>query len=497
MADDGIAEYGVFLCDVRAGRGECRLAAATVLASTFIFLLIAPFAKLPLAHLPVFIPIYQSALVINDLITVVFLLGQSQFVRDKALSLLACGYLFTALMSSVHALSFPGLFSPTGLLDAGPQTTAWLYVFWHAGFPICILAYASCGLQRRRSPPNIAVLLAAAAGVFGAVCGFTLLATSGGAILPPIMRGNHYAPAAPPVLSALWTLNLAAALALSRRRPYSVLDVWLIVVMCAWLFDIALSAMVNGGRYDLGFYAGRIYGLVAASLVLVVLLCGNSRLYLQLARLHRSEREKAAELERLSTVDALTGIANRRAFDAALTQEWRRMLRHGTALSLLLIDVDYFKRFNDAYGHVAGDKCLRTVAQAVAQRARRAGELPARYGGEEFAVLLPHAGIAEAGKLAEVICAAVRDCGIVHEHSAAARIVTISVGVACITQVPDSAAAFSREGVAPAAFSPGATVLVEMADQALYRAKMAGRNRVVADRNDAPDLSAAMELSGA
>jgi diguanylate cyclase (GGDEF)-like protein len=496
MADDGIAERGIFLGDVQAGRGECRLAAAVVFASTCIFFVLAPLAKLPLPHLPVFIPIYQAALVINDLITVVFLLGQSQFARDKALSLLASGYLFTALMSSVHALSFPGLFSPAGLLGAGPQTTAWLYVFWHAGFPICVIAYALFG-PARRSAPGVTVLFAAAAGVLAAVCGLTLVATSASAVLPPIMRGNHYAPAETVVLSALWTLNLGAALALSRRRPYSVLDLWLIVVMCAWLFDIALSAMLNGGRYDLGFYAGRIYGLVAASLVLVVLLCGNNRLYLQLARLHRSEREKAAELERLSTVDALTGIANRRAFDAALTQEWRRMLRHGTALSLLMIDVDYFKRFNDAYGHVAGDKCLRTVAQAVAQRARRAGELPARYGGEEFAVLLPQTGIAEAGKLAEVICAAVRDCGIVHEHSAAAPIVTISVGVACIARVADAAAAFSREGVAPAAFSPGATVLVEMADQALYRAKMAGRNRAVTGGNDAPDLSVAVELSRA
>jgi diguanylate cyclase (GGDEF)-like protein len=497
MADDGIAECGVFLCDVQAGRGECRLAAAAVLASTVIFLLLAPFAKLPLPHLPVFIPIYQAALIINDLITVVLLLGQRQLARGKALSLLACGYLFTALMSGVHALTFPGLFSPAGLLGAGPQTTAWLYMFWHGGFPLIVVVYGH--LASRRTPPRRGVVtLAGAAAVCCAVCGLTLLATVGQHFLPAIMRGNHYTPSMILVVSGVWSLNLAAVFTLWRRRPLSILDLWLIVVMCAWLFDIALSAMLNGGRYDLGFYAGRIYGLVAASLVLVVLLCRNGALYLQLIKLHKSDREKSAELARLSTVDALTGIANRRAFDETLDEEWRRMLRHGAPLSLLMIDVDYFKRFNDAYGHVAGDKCLRTVAQAVAQRARRAGELAARYGGEEFAVLLPHIGVAEAGKLAEVICAAVRDCGIVHEHSAAARMVTISVGVACIAQVPDSAAAFSREGVAPAAFTPGATVLVEMADQALYRAKMAGRNRMVmAGPSDAPDLSAAVELSGA
>ena len=153
------------------------------------------------------------------------------------------------------------------------------------------------------------------------------------------------------------------------------------------------------------------YGLAAASLVLVMLLCGHTRLYLQLVKLHRSEREKSAELARITTIDALTGIANRRAFDEALHEEWRRMLRHGTALSLLMIDVDYFKRFNDTYGHVAGDACLGRVAQTIASRARRAGELAARYGGEEFAVLLPQTGSAKRAsslKSSAISCATAR-----------------------------------------------------------------------------------------
>ena len=231
------------------------------------------------------------------------------------------------------------------------------------------------------------------------------------------MQDNHYTPAMILVVSAVWLLNLLALSALSRRRPYSMLDLWLIVTMCAWLFDIALSAVLNAGRYDLGFYAGRIYGLLAASFVLIVLLHEHGKLYVQLIKLRDSDREKAAELHRLSTIDPLTGIANRRAFEDALDQEWRRMMRHGSTLSLLMIDVDCFKRFNDAYGHVAGDQCLRVVAQVLAGKARRAGEMAARYGGEEFAVLLPHVDIAEARKLGEAICAAVRDRRIPHEHS--------------------------------------------------------------------------------
>lgn len=493
MAEGQNAEYLIFLSDQAAGRSECRFAAAIVVCSTLVFLNVVPFAKLPLTPVPAFIPIYQSALLINDLITVVFLLGQSQFSRGKALTVLAGGYLFTALMSTAHALTFPGLFSPAGLLDAGPQTTAWLYMFWHGGFPLFVIAYAYCGYEQPRHAGVLTPLMAAI--VFAGVGVCTLYATSGQRFLPAIMQANHYTPALILVVSSVWMLNLVAALVVSRRRPLAILDLWLIVTMCAWMFDIALSAMFNAGRFDLGFYAGRIYGLAAASLVLVMLLSGNSRLYLQLIRLHRSEREKTVALQRMSTVDALTGIANRRAFDDALSEEWRRMLRRGTALSLLLIDIDFFKRFNDAYGHVVGDQCLRTVAQTVASRARRAGELAARYGGEEFAVLLPHTNLAEASKVAELICDAVRQREVPHEQSAAAPYVTISVGVASISAFPEAAAAFSREGMAANAFSSGATVLVETADHALYAAKTAGRNRVAAaDPNEAALLLTAGEL---
>jgi diguanylate cyclase (GGDEF)-like protein len=476
MTDAPSEEGTVLLASQPAGRGDRQFACAIIAVSTLVFLVLAPLAKVPLTPLPAFIPIYQSAQLINDLVTAVFLLGQRQYARSNVLVLLAGGYLFNALMSTVHTLTFPGLFSPAGLLGAGAQTTAWLYVFWHGGFPLFVIAYATCGWQEP-SWRGASALLATAAVVLAAVCAFALLATLGQQFLPPIMQGNHYTPALIVVVSSVWIFNLIAVIALTRRKPYCVLDLWLIVVMCAWLFDIALSAGFNAGRYDLGFYAGRIYGFLAASLVLVVLLIENSELYLQLIRLRESDREKAAELQRLSTVDPLTGIANRRAFEEALGQEWRRMMRHKTALSLLMIDVDYFKRFNDSYGHVAGDHCLRTVAQILAGRARRAGEMAARYGGEEFAVLLPHIEIEEALRLADLICASVRDEKIPHLGSAVAPCVTISVGVASIADLPTSAAALCRDGPA-APFA--ATVLVEAADHALYRAKSAGRNRVAA-----------------
>src|SRR6266403_1767221 len=132
----------VFVSTLPAGPGERRLALAVVFVSLAIFLSAAPFAKLPLGQVWAFIPIYQSALVVNDLITAVLLFGQFGFLRSRALLVLASGYLFTAFMAVSHMLTFPGLFAPTGLLGAGPQSTAWLYLLWHGGFPLLIVAYA-------------------------------------------------------------------------------------------------------------------------------------------------------------------------------------------------------------------------------------------------------------------------------------------------------------------------------------------------------------------
>jgi diguanylate cyclase (GGDEF)-like protein len=488
------AEPAVFLSDQPAGRAAARFAGGVVVASTIVFLALVPFARTPLPPLPAFIAVYQSAQVINDLITAVFLFGQSHFARSRPLAVLAGAYLFVALIAATHELTFPGLFAPGGLLGAGPQTTAWLYMFWHGGFPLLVMLYVVCPRGRPGFERGMVPVLVVAALALLAACGCTALATLGHDRLPAVMAGNHYTPIAAALIGAVWLLNLLGLLALLRRRSYSVLDLWLIVTMCAWLFDIALSALFNAGRYDLGFYAGRIYGFLAASFVLGVLLVENTRLYVQLAGLRDSARAKAAELARLSATDPLTGIANRRTFAETLEQEWRRMMRHKTPLSLLMIDVDYFKRFNDSYGHVAGDQCLRAVAQTIAGRARRAGELAARYGGEEFAVLLPHCDVAAASRLAALICQSVRDRRIAHAASGAAPYVTVSIGVAGIADVPKSVAALSRETAASLASQVGGMLLVEAADQALYRAKMAGRDRWQAAGSDDIDIAAAADV---
>ncbi|HYS17598.1 MAG TPA: ATP-binding protein [Candidatus Binatia bacterium] len=303
---------GVFLSTLPSGRGDRRLACSVVLVSVAIFLAVVPFAKKPLAQIWAFIPIYESALVINDLITAVLLFGQFSILRSRPLFVLASGYLFTAFITVPHALSFPGLFAPTGLLGAGPQTTAWLYMVWHGGFPLFVIAYVLLGEAGRETGwtwgrPGGAVLCGVAA-IAAVVGGITLLVTAGQELLPAVIQGARYTPAMIFVSSSVWALSLLALVVLWRRRPHSVLDLWLMVVMCAWIFDIALASVLNSGRWDLGFYAGRIYGLLAASFVLLVLLLENGVLYARLVEAHDGERQ---ERQRAQQAEEAAAAANR------------------------------------------------------------------------------------------------------------------------------------------------------------------------------------------
>lgn len=206
----------------------------------------------------------------------------------------------------------------------------------------------------------------------------------------------------------------------------------------------------------------------------------NPPLLVARARTQLRMKQLSDQLRHQSTTDAMTGIANRRRFDERLESEWQRARRERHALSLLLLDVDHFKRFNDRYGHPAGDACLRAVAQAAAGCIQRPADLAARYGGEEFAVLLPHTDRAGAGCVARRLLAAVRELGIEHDDSLTAKHVTVCVGLAVYDRDSPcwtAARADGPWGEDARAIYVDAPALLRAADLALYAAKNTGRDR--------------------
>ncbi|MDD5391909.1 MAG: GGDEF domain-containing protein [Thiothrix sp.] len=210
--------------------------------------------------------------------------------------------------------------------------------------------------------------------------------------------------------------------------------------------------------------------LAVAALLLGVLLAMASQFVTHLLNdLHAAK----LQMQEQAHTDPVTQIPNRRFFDSIFKTEWRRAGREGKNISLLMIDVDHFKRYNDRHGHHAGDQCLQIIAQCIKAVARRASDVVARHGGEEFVILLPDTSLEDAAKLAERLRKSVEEQRIPHSDGAIPRIVTVSVGVSCCTpSTPHDNATNEDTGLVYPA------MLLNAADRALYRAKRNGRNQI-------------------
>lgn len=378
---------GAFLSRSVTGQRELRLCLTFVGISALVFVICIPFVRLALHPSPAFVAVYNAVSTLNDLTTSIILFAQFKILRSRALLLLGSGYLFASVMSAIQLLTFPGMFTPAGLLGAGPQTALWLCIFWHGGFPLVVIFYAiSDGSHREiASPPRIAIGTAAIA-IIGAVFACWFAATwcaEGGRLLPSLLDPNGFTPWQRVVNLTDVVLVVAAFILLWKRSQRSLLNVWLMVVMSYWFCDITLSSYLNGGRYDLGFYAGRIYGALAASFVLAVLVLENSRLYRKLAIAAGRLRERAADLA-MANRTLQNEIVCRQQAEEELHSAQAELARVSRMSAMGELICSLADEVNQPIGAIMinADTCLRCLANDVPniERARAIGQMIAKDG---------------------------------------------------------------------------------------------------------------------
>ncbi len=394
-----------------------------------------------------FVPAVLATVACFDIMSVWLLAGEYLDTGDHRMLGMTLAYLWSLLLMGGYALAFPGVASSHPPLAVTRSVAPYLYIGWHAGFPVLLgAAWAPWSWlerveARRRGP----LLAGAAAGMSGAalltITGCVLYARR----LPVLIHGldtasmaKVTAPGALPLVVA--SLLLCARAVRGRTGP----ERWSAVAILVCLCDLCLTYS-SRYRYSLGWYTGRTLTVAASAVVLIAMLASFRRL------------KAAAEFN--AAYDGLTALVNRRsAYDSAAAMI-ARARRTGTALSVVMFDLDQFKQINDSYGHAVGDEVLRCVASTV-RAAVRDSDIPARLGGEEFAVLLPDTCLEQARVVAERLQAQLRARTI----PALGSSVTASFGVAELS--PADAAAEN---------------LLHRADQAMYRAKALGRDQI-ADR---------------
>jgi len=300
MLHEASDESPFVLATLPPSQRQLRAAIGIVVVLFIAFIVTAPLANTQLPRVDAFIPVNETVILINDLIISALLFSQYSILRRRALLMLASGYLFTALLIIPHALTFPGVFAPTGLLGAGLETTVWLYIFGHLASPIAVIVYAlvkeadTKASVGQRSP--VLVISLSIAIVTGAVCGLTWAVIAADSILPQVFRDSIQMNQSIRLLVGCLIIALdVVALALLWRRRRSVLDLWLKVNCCVWLFEAVMTAILINARYSLGFYAGRAFGIVATFIVLLVLLSETTAVYAQLAQsVARQRRDRQA-----------------------------------------------------------------------------------------------------------------------------------------------------------------------------------------------------------
>jgi diguanylate cyclase (GGDEF)-like protein len=410
-----------------------------------------PIANMPLMPIPGYMAAFGTSMIVINLLLAALLFSQGTIEGQSSAVRLGTAYFFIAVIVTALVAAFPGIIVQTSLIG-GPSSGVWLWSYWHAGFGLGVIRYA---LGRDGVPSSVMRSIVA---VLVVATVLTLTATVGLPYLPLMLADGHtlftgFGAIVPPAILAILAVALLLVL---RMQTASRERLWLAAGLVAAGFDVWLTYR-GTDRYSLGWYLSKCGSLITSLVLLISLLHEVTMLRHQAAAANRA-------LSMLAHQDGLTGLVNRRRFDELLDVEWRRARRDAQSISLLMIDVDYFKNFNDRYGHLQGDDCLRQLGGTLQSVIRRPADSAARYGGEEFVLLLPGTDAAGAMEVARLVHARLRAIAMPHGASPLS-VVTASIGVGTLLPKSDL----------------GHEKLLSIADDNLYRAKAAGRNTTRAD----------------
>ena len=403
-------------------------------------------------HINAFLPITATIWTVAELLTAFLLLSQFQFSGKLGIAIIAAGYGVSGLLTIPYLLFFPGVIS-----DAPPsagllQVSVWLWLTWHLLFPTAIAAahLLDRSLDTSSVPQHrVGRVLRVTGGitVSTSVALFDAIYLMRDRLPVLVVAHGGFSPVFTQVVVPLLVATNAAALGilLVRARKPTMLQTWLGVALLTMLLDGLLNIW-SPGRYSIAWYVGKVEALITATVVCFMLLKDVAGMY--------------RRLYRFASRDELTGLRNRRSFNERAASAFGSRAEQTSGIALLIVDVDFFKQYNDRYGHAAGDTVIAAVASSLATSVVRAEDSVARYGGDEFVILLPGVLLAEGEAVAERVRRRVAELDIVHE-GAPKKALTVSIGIGYCEHDDDVSEA----------------ALFKAADDALYRAKKEGRNR--------------------